>query len=95
MISRKAPGGEPSWDVPPLRADYLDVPITITAYHGGDKFLFEGRISKITANCITASVVGTLTDGELVCLQYSISSLGQLERYARVWRHLAEKYYLA
>lgn len=78
--------------IPPIRADHSDVPITITAYRVGDKFMFRGRISGIIGNCVTASVAGTLTVGELVCLQYSINSLGQLERYARVRQYLSEKY---
>jgi hypothetical protein len=73
------------------RGDLSDVRITITAYRGGDTFLFKGRISGITCNGITASVVGTLAVGELVCLQYSINSLGQTERYASTRRRQGEK----
>lgn len=92
LNSGKVPGRDLNENVPSLRAGYLDLRIIITAYRGGDKFLFRGRISGITGNGITAGVVGTLAVGELVCLQYSINSLGQLERYARVQRCQGEKH---
>lgn len=75
------------------RGDPSDARIIVTAYRGGDTFLFRGRISALTSNGITASVVGTLAAGELVCLQYSIDSLGQLQRYARTRKRQGEKYH--
>jgi len=86
--SRKAPSGN-SFPA----GDHLEVPIIITAYRGGDKFLFKGRMSRITGNGITAYVVGTLAVGELVCLQYSINSFGQMERHARVRRRQGDKHH--
>jgi len=75
------------------RGDPSDVRIIITAYRGGDTFQVRGRVSAITGNGVTASVVGTLAVGELVRLQYSVDSLGQLERCARTRKRPGEKYH--
>jgi len=92
VISRKASGGELNGSVPPLHGDHFEARITVTAYRCGDTFLFEGSLSDMTGKGITASIVGTLSVGELVCLQYSIEASGLLERHARVRQRLGEKY---
>ncbi len=70
LISRKVLSGEVNSDVSPFRGDHFDQRITITAYRGGDQFLFGGHILRISGVGLTASVVGTLslTDRQLQCL---------------------------
>lgn len=91
LISRKVLSGEVNSDVSPFRGDHFDQRITITAYRGGDQFLFGGHILRISGIGLTASVVGTLTIGELVSV-YSANPLGPLERQARVMQHKGEAY---
>jgi hypothetical protein len=91
VTSRNVPGGELDVDVPLSLGDHFGERINIIAYRGGDKFLFGGCISRTTSNGITASVVGDLTVGELVCLQYSINSSEQLERHARLRQQQGEE----
>lgn len=91
LISRKVPSGEVNGDVSPFRGGHFDERIIITAYRGGDKFLFGGHILRISGIGIAASVVGTLTIGELVSL-YSANPLEPFERQARVTQNQGETY---
>src|SRR6266516_4517647 len=88
--SRNVPRSELNGNVPLSVGDHQSEPISITAYRRGDKILFGGRISKIATSVVTASVIGTLTVGELVRLYYSVKPLGQVERHARVQQQQGE-----
>jgi len=88
--ARRAPSGEIAENS--LRTERLDVRVAITAYRGGDMFLFDGHLSEITGNGIAVTVIGNLTVGEWVRLQHSINSVTPLQQYARVSLHRGEKY---
>jgi PilZ domain len=75
----------------PFEAITFGERITITAYRGGDKFHFGGHILRISGTGIAASMVGTLTIGELVSL-HSANPVEPLERQARVTQHQGETY---
>lgn len=93
IIEAKPVATESAPELSSVQVASRGVPITVTAYRLGDKFLFDGLAVEASPGQILARVAGTLVIGELVCLQGPARPIHpRFQQHACVRERLGDSY---